>query len=588
MVRRVRRRSIPVAALALVVALACASLLAHAPAAFAHAQLLDTSPQSGATVAKQPSEVIFEFGEPVGGTVGAVRVYDAQGNQVDNLDVSHPDGNQHWLGVGLRPGLPDGTYTATYRVISADTHIVYGGLVFNVGHAGAAPRYTVQGLIDRRKSGEVTTLAFGLARFLDYLSLALGIGGIAFLLCVWSRIAGEPDDVRRAFAGRLLRLLVAAVLIGLVANVLGILLQGATAAGVSLWSSLHGSILSDTLKSRFGEVWGARAVVWALFGLLLAWVGARARGRASRDREPIAVRVVAGLGLAYLAATPALSGHADVQSPTWLFLPSDVAHVLAASVWVGGIACLLLVLPAATRQLEGPGRTRLLLATLERFSPLALGCVAAIAATGVIQAIIDVRTLKALLDTTYGVLVIVKVLLLLSLIGLGWVNRQRVLPALVRLVEAGRAPQAVGTLARRTLRGEFGLLLAVFGVTAALISYAPPIDAERGPFSTTTTLGPAELEMTVDPARAGLNTIHVYLIDQKTGAQFAAGKEFMVMAKLPSKGIGPLHLQANAAGPGHYVLDSAELSPPGTWELQISDRVSEFQEYSKTVRVPIR
>ena len=87
----------------------------------------------------QPQMVIFEFNQNVGGTLGAVRVYNAQGEEVDNLDVSHPQGNEHWMGVGLKPGLPDGTYTATYRVISADTHIVYGGLVFSLGHAGPRP-----------------------------------------------------------------------------------------------------------------------------------------------------------------------------------------------------------------------------------------------------------------------------------------------------------------------------------------------------------------------------------------------------------------------------------------------------------------
>ena len=55
-----------------------------------------------------------------------------------------------------------------------------------------------------------------------------------------------------------------------------------------------------------------------------------------------------------------------------MFFPCDVLHVLAASVWVGGIACLLLALPAATRRLEAGERSRLLLATLARFSPLAL------------------------------------------------------------------------------------------------------------------------------------------------------------------------------------------------------------------------
>ncbi len=60
------------------------------PRRFAHAQLLGTSPVSGATVQVQPKEVIFQFNQTVGGTLGAVRVYDAQGNEVDNLDVSHP------------------------------------------------------------------------------------------------------------------------------------------------------------------------------------------------------------------------------------------------------------------------------------------------------------------------------------------------------------------------------------------------------------------------------------------------------------------------------------------------------------------
>ena len=166
-------------------ALTLATALASAPTASAHAQLLGTSPTSGSTVQTQPQEVIFEFNQDVGGTLGAVRVYDAQGNEVDDLDVSHPDGNEHWMGVGLKPHLPDGTYTATYRVISADTHIVYGGLVFNIGHAGAAPKFTVAGLIGKNKSGEVTELAFGVVRALDYLTLALMLGGLAFLFCAW-------------------------------------------------------------------------------------------------------------------------------------------------------------------------------------------------------------------------------------------------------------------------------------------------------------------------------------------------------------------------------------------------------------------
>jgi copper transport protein len=595
--------------LLLACAIAATALLALAPAALAHAQLLGTSPQSASTVAKQPAEVIFEFNQAIGGTLGAVRVYNAQGEEVDNLDVGHPYGQQHWMGVGLKPNLPDGTYTGTYRVISADTHIVYGGLVFNIGHAGAAPKFTVAGLINSNKSGHVTEVAFGVVRGLAYVSLALGIGCLAFLVFAWlpglaAAAGGETgwEAASRAFAQRLQLLLMVAVVLGAAVSVLGILLQGASAAGVSLWASVKGTVLNDTLNSRFGEVWGVRGLVWLALGAafvalrisrreaipVLRPVTLGAHGTALGPYPPRAALGALGLAAIFLAMTPALSGHASVQSPTGVFFPLDVVHVLAASVWVGGVACLLLALSAATRQLQGPERSRLLTATLVRFSPLALGCVLAIAVTGTAQAYIDVRSIDGLFHTTYGALILVKTGLLLALIGLGWVNRERVIPALKRIVELGSSPGAAGAVARRTLRGELGLMLVVFGVTAALVSYSPPIDAANGPFSTTANLGPAQLEMTVEPARVGLNTVHMYLIDAKSGAQYTGTKELTVTARLPAKGIGPLTLQPNLAGPGHYVLNSAELSPGGTWQIQVTDRTSEFEESSKTVAVPVR
>jgi copper transport protein len=577
------RRLATVIAAALALALA---LLAPA-SALAHAQLVGTSPATGSIVKTQPKEVIFKYNQPVGGTVGAVRVYNAQGDQVDNLDVSHPGGHESWMGVGLKPNLPDGTYTATYRVISADTHIVYGGLVFSIGHAGPAPKYTVAGLISKGQTGEVTKLAFGATRMLDYLSIALMVGGLIFLLFAWRpaiATLGGPGkagaDAATAFSRRFGRLLAFAVVLGIAVGVLGILLQGADAAGVSLWASLKGTIVHDTLHSRFGTVWGLRAIDWALLGglLLAAW-------RWPRARRWLGVPI--GVGALYLAMTPAFAGHPSIQSPVVIFFPTNVVHVLAASIWVGGIACFLFALPAATRKLAPEGRSRLLLGTMARFSPFALGAVIAIAITGVIQAYIDVRSVHALFSTTYGLLVVAKVVLLILLIAFGAVNRQQILPALKKIVERAEAPGWVGSWARNSFRGELGLMLIVFGVTAALVSYAPPIDAAQGPVAINTKLGPAELEMTVEPAQVGLNAIHLYLIDAKDGSQFTATKQLTVTAALPSKQIGPLPLKATVAGPGHYVLSGAQFSPGGTWQVQITDRVSAFDQYSTKVSVPI-
>jgi copper transport protein len=92
----------------------------------------------------------------------------------------------------------------------------------------------------------------------------------------------------------------------------------------------------------------------------------------------------------------------------------------------------------------------------------------------------------------------------------------------------------------------------------------------------------------VEPAAVGLNTIHLYLIDAKTGNQYTATKELTVTARLPAKGIGPLTLEPIVAGPGHYVMNSTVLSPGGTWEIKITDRTSEFEESSQTITVPIR
>lgn len=592
----------------LVLALAVAGLLGSAPGAWAHAQLLDTSPVSGSTVRVEPKEVIFEFNEDVGGTLGAVRVYDARGEEVDDLNVSHPDGNEHWIGVGLKAGLPDGTYTGTYRVISADTHIVYGGLVFNIGRPSASSKVTVAGLIGKNESGKVTEVAFDVVHGLNYLTLALLIGGLVFLFCAWIpglvAVAGSEERwslASRAFASRLGRLFAVAIVLGVLVSVLGVLLQGASAAGVSLWASLKSSIVTNTLDSRFGKVWALRAIDWVLLGVVL--LGARTTGRdvipklraglpdadtsALSSRPPRVVLALLGIGALYLAITPALAGHASIERPVAVFFPADALHVLAGSVWVGGIACLLIALPGATRKLKGGERSRLLLANLVRFSPIAVGSVVCIAVTGVIQAYIDVRGFHGLFHTTYGALIIVKVVLLACLIGLGFINRERVIPALGRLVGDGRSPGGIGTLARRTMRGEFALMLCVFGVTAALISYAPPIDAATGPFAVNTSIGSAQLEMTVEPAKVGLNTIHLYLIDAKTGAQFTATRELTVTAKLPAKGIGPLVLKPIVAGPGHYILNSALLSPGGTWDIEIVDRISEFEQFSRTVKVPI-
>jgi copper transport protein len=192
------------------------------------------------------------------------------------------------------------------------------------------------------------------------------------------------------------------------------------------------------------------------------------------------------------------------------------------------------------------------------------------------------------LDTAFGRAVLIKVVLLAVLIALGAVNRRRVVPALRRLAEAGSAPGAAGHLLRRTLRAEVALVVAVLGVTAALVSYPPPESLAGGPFAATTSLGPLRLEVTMDPARVGPNELHLYLLRARDGAPFAGTKELTVSLALPSKHIGPLPATAREAGPGHYVVDTVQLVPAGDWRLNITSRVSAFDQYDTSLKVPVR
>jgi copper transport protein len=171
------------------------------------------------------------------------------------------------------------------------------------------------------------------------------------------------------------------------------------------------------------------------------------------------------------------------------------------------------------------------------------------------------------------------------LIGLGALNRRRNLPQLRTAGTGG--PGRAGVVLRRTLRAEVALIAGVLATTAVLTALSPA-QATSGPFATTTGLGTAQLELTVDPATAGANEIHAYLFDSQSGAQYDEVKEFSIDASLPAESIGPLELDARKAGPGHYVVRDAELGIQGDWELEVDARISAFEELSAVVEVPIR
>lgn len=585
-----RRRAARFAALAVAL---CALLAVLLPAgAAAHAELESTAPQRGAVLQAAPERVVFRFSEPVEGSFGAVRVFDAAGERVDAGDVHHPGDRSDEIAVALRDDLPDGTYTATYRVVSADSHVISSGIVFSVRRPGAAGR-TVGELLAGSDAGADVDALLGVARAVQFGAIAVAVGALLFLVLVWRAALPRalPDPAAQAAAAapflRRLRLVVAiAAAAGVVSGLLGIAGQGAEAAGLPALDGLRPAIFGETLQTRFGTVWIAGVAAWlALGGLALATV------RSRRD-APVGLTLAAwllALPAAWLVLLPGVGGHAAAQAPVALLLPANALHVAATALWAGGLAVLLFVLPAATRALAAPAdRTRLLAAALARFSPLALVAVVAIVLSGLLQSLELLDLPGDLVATGFGRAVLVKVALLLGLVALGAWQRQRSLPRLRGLAAGGAAPGGAGVLLRRALRAEVVLLAGVLAATAVLAASTPATSTQAGPFDETAAIGPYQLQLTVDPAQVGANAVHVYVIDPRDGAPFDGVRAIRLSATEPRKGIGPVTEVPDRAGPGHWTLVAMPFGVAGTWEVRVAVRVSDFDEHEATLEVPIR
>jgi copper transport protein len=545
--------------LATAVVAAVAALLL-APAALGHAVLERTDPSNDAVLETSPATVSLGFSEAVESALGAIRVFDANGERVDDGTLERPSSTE--VAVGVEPNLPDGTYTVAWRVVSADSHPVAGAFVFHVGAPGANAEGIGEQVLAAEQTSGAIALAFGGIRFLSYALLLLCAGGTAALaLCL--RDAGQ--GVRRALYAGL------AALAGLLAlaSLTGIVLQAADATGLSAWDALRPSVLEATLETRFGQVWLARAVL----ALVLAALALALRRRPGREGlVDLALLLCVGL-----VVSPAAAGHANVSGVVSFI--ADVIHVQAASVWVGGLAFVV-----AALLLTRAGRWELAARAVPRFSTMAVVAVAALLVAGGVNAYLQVRTWSGLWETAYGRLLLAKIALVLPLLALGLYNNRRSVPRL----RAGLASALERRRFLTTAAAELTIMVAIVAVTAALVAEPPARAVVRpsGPYATTSALGPLEANVVVDPAIAGPNTIHVYLTT--TAGQPTDVDELDLTASLPAESVGPLRFDGRRLAPGHYAVYGAGLQPAGDWQLRLDARRGEFDSFGVELTVPIR
>ena len=129
--------------------------------------------------------------------------------------------------------------------------------------------------------------------------------------------------------------------------------------------------------------------------------------------------------------------------------------------------------------------------------------------------------------------------------------------------------------------------MVVLAITGVLSNVTPAKDAvDTGPVTVTAPLGRGTVDVTVDPAKAGRNDIHLYLFDAE-GRPDDRFDDAAVTLELPSQGLGPFERTPVDAGNGHFQLVATDLPLAGTWSLTLTVKPDKFTEQKATVAFPV-
>lgn len=386
-------------------------MITTAPAG-AHAVLVASDPLDGSRLAHAPAQVTLTFDESVRAVSSASQVITDSGERVDT-GLTQVDAGAKII-LALRPKLPDGSYTVTWKVISADSHEVVGAISFGVGrdaHPAVQPSR-------HNETGEIWPKLVPGALFVG-LVLALGVGLVCALL--W------PETL-----GRTVTKIVCGVGIYLVV------------AGSEIQLTAHAG------DHTGGPPDGPIALARIAIALVLVGIGIALLRKVTRTL--IAVSAIGGV---VLAATIAPYGHGGVGADANLATIATTAHLVAMAVWLGGLIAICLTAPTA-----------LSAGSLRHWSKIASSCVFVLAATGVYQAWRQISPLQALWSTHYGLTLCAKVVGVAVMLGLAISARRYLTTCRLRRAVALEAGMGVMVLAVTTV---------LVTMPPARSSYGPPI-----------------------------------------------------------------------------------------------------------------
>jgi copper transport protein len=503
------------------------SVVCFATGASAHASLVSAEPRDSSILAQAPKMVQLRFNEAV--TPAVISLIDATGRVRDDAIVRAAG---EIIFIALPENLPGGTNVVSYRVISQDGHPVGGSLVFSIGAAtGAAVTQTgtnagVAGLI-------------WLARIGVYLGLFVGIGGVFFDCWISPARAGS-------------KLIVAAFVVGLVSALASLGLQGLDVLNLPL-----GDIATST-------PWKAAAATSLGPSLLIAAAAMAAGLVAQQSASASLARALSAFAIAGVGLSLAVTGHAATAPPQALTRPMVFLHGVGVAFWVGALAPLVAVARSPTTAL---------LPALLRFSRGAVPVVGVLMLTGLTLAIIQLGNFRALIETTYGLILSIKLSLVILLLGLAALNRFRLTPALAGDPAASRRPLVRSILLEGVLVA--GILAAVAGWR-----FTPPsralAEALEAPLAIHIHTDDAMFQVLVSPGKVGTDSFVLQLMQGDASPLVA--KEATLILSLPERGIEPFERAATLGDDGYWHVRNVPIPYSGRWHMRIEALVTDFKK----------
>jgi copper transport protein len=567
------------------------------PTASAHAILIRSDPADNATLPASPAEIRLWFNEAISMDFSSAQILDINGHPLPGLSV-RVDPAENLL-ILTPPKLPDGLFSVRWKVLSeTDGHFTQGLLVFGLGE-GVKPDSSA--VLETAASVPWPEVVLRWLNFAALMALA-GSVAVAYLVLGSTRIPSKPEEaiitpVRQAARRRVLVL--AAALAGTALLVGGGLLAWQVitlSPTLPQDASLGGAAWQLLSRTRWGLFWLVRQVMLLVLAGILFRLYQTAGGKyalpSHLDRS-VPLRCLAALLVAALLLGQTLTGHAAaLNSYTSLALAADLLHLLAASLWVGGLlalaAALLPLLPRHRNDFAA-----LIRAGWQPFSRLAAFSVLLLIATGLYSTGRQVASLDALVGTLYGQALAAKLIIMLLAGAAGALNSILLHPGLAAPLArrlhhpAGWTPLPLSRLPQLVIL-EASLGLLVLGATAILTA-APPargpqfeVAAENIPTVLDQATGDMLVTFLAKPNRPGQNIFTVRAASTRRPAPAEVMRVILRFTYLGQE-MGRTSADALEIEPGLYQVGGNYFSLAGDWQVQvvvrrkgIEDQVAEF------------